>query len=138
MASNALVHKSLVVNGTIEAVNEACNQILADVKANRFNKEDIFAIHLALEEAFLNSIKHGNSEDPTKEINIEYFITSEKFDVSISDDGEGFSPDTIPDPCHEENLHKPYGRGVLLMRAYMDNVAYNSTGNSVHMIKYKS
>ena len=138
MASSALVHKSLVVPSTIEAGNKACQQMLADAKSNRFNKEDVFAIHLALEEAFLNSIKHGNNGDSTKNINIEYFITSEKFDVTISDDGPGFSPDTIPDPCHEENLHKPYGRGVLLMRAYMDNVAYNMSGNCVHMIKYKT
>ena len=75
MTSNALVHKSLVVSSTMEAANEACQQMLADARANRFNKEDVFAIHLALEEAFLNSIKHGNNEDPTKEINIEYFIT---------------------------------------------------------------
>ncbi len=136
MTSKAKSISISVANNAAE-FTAVCEQVLAKARKNHYTKDDIFAIHLALEEAFINAGKHGNKSDPTKTIKIEYQITSEKFDVLITDQGTGFNPDNVPDPRCGKNLYKPSGRGVLLMKSYMDFVEYNKTGNAVRMIKYR-
>ncbi len=138
MVSKSPVHKSVVIESNAVAVERLCRQLLGEAAANNFDGDDIFAIHLALEEALLNAVQHGNKADATKQISIECLITPAKFDISITDQGTGFDPDVVPDPRIEENLYKLWGRGLLLMRSYMDVVEYNETGNCVHMIKYKA
>jgi len=73
-----------------------------------------------------------------KSVSVEYLITPDKFDIRICDEGPGFAPEAVPDPRRRENLYKSSGRGLLLMRSYMDVVEHNNPGNCVHMIKYKS
>lgn len=137
MFSETPTKKITVVESDIYSISDACQQILDDVRAKGFDADDIFAIHLSLEEALLNAVKHGNKNDPEKNIDIEYLVTEKKCDVYITDQGSGFCPDCLPDPRDEENLYKPGGRGVLLMRAYMDIVEFNERGNKVHMVKMK-
>jgi serine/threonine-protein kinase RsbW len=100
--------------------------------------DSIFGIHLALEEAFYNAVKHGNKQDTSKQVHIEYMITQEKFEVYVADEGDGFNPDEVPDPRLEENLCRTCGRGMLLMVSFMDVLEYNQKGNRVRMIKYKN
>jgi serine/threonine-protein kinase RsbW len=138
MVSDSLVHKSVVINSSRSAVEQLCSRLLEAVAARDFNGDDIFAIHLALEEALLNAICHGNKQDTAKQIKVEYFITPAKFEISITDGGAGFDPEAVPDPRAEENLYKCCGRGLLLMRSYMDAVEYNEAGNCVHMVKHKT
>ena len=138
MVSKSPVRKSVVIESKAVAVERLCRQLLGEAAANNFNGDDIFASHLALEEALLNAIQHGNKADATKQISIECLVTPEQFDILITDQGTGFDPDVVPDPRSEENLYKLWGRGLLLMRSYMDVVEYNETGNCVHMIKYKA
>jgi len=118
-------------------VVDVCKQILAKLKANQFCKDDIFAVHLTLEEAFLNAVKHGNKMDPTKTVKVDYSVDSEKVEISITDEGNGFEPDAVADPRFGKGLFEPGGRGLLLMNSYMDTVEYNKRGNSVHMVRYK-
>lgn len=138
MVSDSLVHKSVVINSSRGAVEHLCSQLLEAAAAKDFNGDDVFAIHLALEEALLNAMQHGNKRDAARQITIEYFITPAKFEISITDEGAGFDPNGVPDPRCEENLRKCSGRGLLLMRSYMDAVEYNETGNCVHMVKHKT
>lgn len=138
MISKATLQKSVTVNNTISAVAEVCCRILDLAKNNGFTREDIFAIHLAIEEAFINAVKHGNNADASRHVTIDYAIAPDRLEVSVSDEGSGFDYKNLPDPRHKQNLQKPSGRGVLLMRSYMDKVVFNDTGSSVHMIKYKS
>jgi serine/threonine-protein kinase RsbW len=105
------------------------------LKANRFNDYDIFGIKLALEEALVNAIKHGNQMDQTKKVHIIYRIDPERFDIHITDEGCGFNPVEVPDPTAAENLERPCGRGLMLMRHYMSEVTYCGHGNSVRMTK---
>lgn len=137
MASETPISHSTVVESTSSAVSSVCESILSELIANRFNEEDIFAVHLALEEAFINAVKHGNKMDEAKEVKIEYSIAPEKIEITVTDGGEGFNPDAVPDPRFGENLYKPEGRGLFLMRSYMDVVTFNERGNSVCMVKYK-
>lgn len=137
MASKTPGSRSIVVGSTPSAIVGVCKQILAELEANNFSEEDIFAVHLALEEAFINAIKHGNKMDPDKEIKIDYSTGLKKIEISMTDEGDGFDPDVVPDPRYGKNLYKTEGRGLLLMCSYMDVVKFNGRGNSVHMIRYK-
>lgn len=138
MTSEASVQKSALISSDILAIDFLCQQLLGEVAARDFSAEDIFGIHLGIEEAFINAIKHGSKEDKDKQISIEYLITDDRFEITITDKGEGFDPESVPDPRREENLYKTSGRGMLLMRSYMDIVEYNRKGNSVRMVKNKT
>jgi serine/threonine-protein kinase RsbW len=131
------MQRTVVIQSSHDLVHQLCKSILDEVKGSHFSSNDIFGIHLALEEAMMNAVKHGNKQDPLKKIRVEYSITPEMFDISIVDEGCGFAPTEVPDPRCGENLYKPAGRGLLLMKAYMDCVEYNEAGNRVHMVKYK-
>lgn len=137
MTPKAPISCSIVVESKPSAVVGVCKQILTKLEANKFGKDDIFAVHLTLEEAFLNAVKHGNKMDPTKKVKVEYYVDPEKVDISITDEGNGFEPENIADPRFGEKLFEPGGRGLLLMNSYMDIVEYNEQGNSVHMVRYK-
>jgi serine/threonine-protein kinase RsbW len=127
----------MVVESRPSVIGKICKWILAQLKANNFSQEDIFAVHLALEEAFINAVRHGNKMDPGKQIKIDYSVDLDKIEISMTDQGDGFDPKAVPDPRVGENLYKPEGRGLLLIRAYMDVVEFNERGNRVRMVRYK-
>jgi len=137
MALKTPISRSIVIKSVPTAIDGVCEQIILELKANNFSQEDIFAVHLALEEAFLNALKHGNKMDAKKEIKIDYSMDLGKIEISLTDKGDGFDPESVPDPRCGENLYKTEGRGLLLMRSYMDVVRFNERGNSVHMVRYK-
>lgn len=137
MASETPFRHSTAVESTPPAIGKVCMRILSKLEAKNFSTEDIFAVHLALEEAFINAVKHGNRMDPEKEIKIDYSVDMDKVEVSVTDEGSGFDPSAVPDPRRGENLYKPEGRGLLLIRSYMDVVEFNKQGNSVRMVRYK-
>ncbi|MFC1675601.1 ATP-binding protein [Planctomycetota bacterium] len=137
MTSNSPFTHLVVLESIPSAGVEACKKILAELKANKFDKDDIFAVHLALEEALTNAVKHGNKMDPRKQVKIEYSVTDEKIDVCISDQGQGFAPERIADPRYGQNLYKTGGRGLFLIRSYMDTVKFNERGNCVRMVKFR-
>lgn len=116
----------------IPAVERA---ILDDVAAAGFSEKATFAIRLAMAEALANAVRHGNDNDETKTVTVDWDVTPDKFTVSVKDQGPGFDPDDVPDPTLEENLVIPSGRGVMLMRAYMTDVSFNASGNRVTLVK---
>jgi len=128
---------SIVVESKPSAIVSVFEQIQSKLVNNNFGKDDIFAVHLTLEEAFLNAVKHGNKMDPSKKIKVDYSIDADKIEISITDQGPGFQPEAVDDPRFGENLFKPGGRGLLLMNSYMDMVKFNEQGNSVSMVRYK-
>ncbi|NIP25222.1 MAG: ATP-binding protein [Phycisphaerae bacterium] len=138
MASEIPVGHETVVGSSSSAVTSVREEILSKLKANSFSEEDIFAVHLALEEAFINAVRHGNRMDSKKGVKIDYSVAPDKVELTVTDEGEGFDPDTVPDPRFGENLFKPEGRGLFLMRSYMDVVKFNERGNSVCMVKNKA
>jgi len=137
MASEAPISCSMVVASTLSASENVCHGIMSRLQDCGFSREDLFAVHLALQEAFINAVRHGNKMDPNKQVKIEYSIASDKVEITIADDGDGFDPQAVPDPRCGENLYKPGGRGLLLMCSYMDVVQHNRQGNSVSMVRYK-
>ena len=137
MASEAPGNCSIVVESKSSAVTDVCKQILSKLKENKFDNDDIFAVHLTLEEAFLNAVKHGNKMDPAKKVKIDYCVNPDKVEISITDEGRGFEPESVEDPRFGKGLYEPGGRGLLLMNSYMDIVKFNEQGNSVYMVRYK-
>ncbi len=137
MASKPPGSNTIDVESSTSVISQVCGQILAEIKANGYANEDVFAVNLALEEAFTNAVKHGNKMDPKKHVQIDYSVDAEKVEISITDEGDGFDPGKIPDPRSGKNLYKPEGRGLLLIRSYMDVVEYNQRGNSLRMVRYK-
>ncbi len=100
-----------------------------------YRREAVFAIRLALDEALVNAVKHGNQNDPTKAVQVDFHINDERMVIEVEDQGPGFTPEELPDPTAEENLSRPNGRGVMLMRAYMTKVDFNRKGNRVILTK---
>jgi anti-sigma regulatory factor (Ser/Thr protein kinase)/ActR/RegA family two-component response regulator len=92
-------------------------------------------LFIALDEAFVNAVKHGNRNDPSKLVRITAELSSKEARFTIEDEGEGFNIQEIPDPRDPENLFKTSGRGVLLIYNIMDEVAYNTRGNRLTMVK---
>jgi serine/threonine-protein kinase RsbW len=105
------------------------------LRAHEASEKDIFGIRLALEEALVNAIKHGNQMDRSKKVTIVSVIHAERFEIRITDEGTGFDPGDVPDPTAVENIERPCGRGLMLMRHYMTEVSFGDRGNSVRMAK---
>ncbi len=138
MASDTPVQCSVVLESKPSAMGHACRQILSAMEKRGFGQDDIFAVHLAVEEAFHNAVKHGNKMDADKTVTIDYALDREKAEIWVTDEGEGFDPRGVPDPRVGENLYRPEGRGLLLINAYMHTVEYNKRGNCVHMVRYRN
>lgn len=100
-----------------------------------FSDRDIFSMRLALEEGIINAIKHGNRMDLGKSVRITWGISDARVRVVIVDEGVGFNPEDIPDPTADENLERPSGRGIMLMKAFLDLMHYNERGNELTLEK---
>ena len=93
---------------------------------------------MALEEALVNAIKHGNGMDPAKQVQIDCRFDDDGVRIVIEDEGPGFDVTAVPDPTAEENLDKPGGRGIMLMRSFMSHVEYNELGNRLVLEKRRA
>jgi len=98
-------------------------------------KPDASNLFIALDEAFVNAVKHGNKQDARKLVRITADLSPQEARFTIEDEGEGFDVAAIPDPRDPENLFKTSGRGVLLIYNIMDQVEYNERGNRLTMVK---
>lgn len=112
--------------------------VLGQLQAHDWVPDDIFGVHLALEEALVNAIKHGNQLDASKRVHIDCRMSSERLWIEIRDEGSGFDPHSVPDCTTPDNLAVPSGRGLMLMRAFMSRVRFNKEGNVVVMEKERA
>ena len=109
-------------------------------KEMQFDEETTEQVNLAVVEAGTNAIRHGNKGDPEKMAKFIFFMAEDKLTVSITDCGSGFDPENVGDPLSPDNFMKPSGRGIFLMRAFMDEVEYKmdeGSGTEVRLVKYK-
>ena len=90
-------------------------------------------ILIALTEAVNNAIHHGNRLDPAKSVSLGYQEKGDKIVFVVSDEGPGFDHEHLPDPTDPQNIEKPHGRGVFLMRALADSVEFSDNGSTVAM-----
>lgn len=137
MTSKAPTQHSITIKSLPFAIAQVSEQLVVQLSENNFSEDDIFAVRLSLEEAFVNAVLHGNDMDPKKNVVVNYCVSDDKVEISIVDEGSGFDPVTVPDPRCDENLYKNQGRGLLLIRSYMDCVDFNDLGNCVRMVRHK-
>jgi len=109
-------------------------------KEMNFDEETKEQVNLAVIEAGTNAIKHGNKNDPTKMVHFRFNISDDGLTIYVKDYGCGFDPSNIEDPLSPENVMKPCGRGIFLMKALMDKVEFTmfgECGTEVKMVKLK-
>lgn len=116
-----------------ERIHAVEDDLLSTAERFGFGPSASFALRLALDEAIRNAFVHGCCNCPDKQIDVSWTVTRDQVTVTINDHGAGFDPCVVPDPTTEENLERPCGRGLLLMRAYMTSIQYNEQGNAVTM-----
>jgi serine/threonine-protein kinase RsbW len=110
-------------------------RILEELEDLGYAEKDLFGIRLAIEEALVNAVKHGNRGDSAKLVRVRYQAAEDQFMIEIEDEGPGFRPEEVPDPLAPENFERACGRGLLLMEHYMTWVQYNDAGNGVTLCK---
>lgn len=152
---------SFVLNNDLSLVHSLVKYLQHTLRCVRLADEvDRLRVGIAVEEALLNALYHGNLEvsselkeqDPNlfeetarqrcqeepycnRRIFIDATISREQARFVVRDEGSGFNPETLPDPTDPANLEKPSGRGILLMRSFMDNIHFNEQGNQVTLVK---
>ena len=126
------------LESTLESVNQAEEVAVQVATKNGFNEEDINRISMAVREAAVNAVLHGNAYDPKKKMTVAFENTGGNLVITVADEGKGLDPKKIPDPLAPENLLKQSGRGIFLIRAFMDEVRIRSLepGTEITMIKH--
>lgn len=120
----------------IKKVKQASQKIQACLDSRNLVQASIFDVQLAVEEAIVNAIRHGNKSQLKKTVHIDCEINDEAIVIAVEDEGQGFDVSNLPDPTAGENLLKPGGRGLLIIRNKMDKVEFNSKGNKIIMTKF--
>jgi serine/threonine-protein kinase RsbW len=123
---------------SVADAGRAVNAVARAMGDAGYGPGDLFAVRLALGEAVTNALKHGNGGDPTKQVRVSFDITPGRVFAEVQDEGAGFDPEAIPDPRVPDNLERPGGRGLFLMRHYMSWVSYSERGNRVLLCKDRS
>jgi serine/threonine-protein kinase RsbW len=109
--------------------------ILDEIERAGFDPDTQFGIKLALEEAIINAIKHGNKLNKQKQVHVEWRVTPQMVEIAIEDEGPGFDRSSVPDPTDEVNIEKLTGRGILLIESYMSDVQWSKGGRRVRLVK---
>ena len=128
--------ESISINSDIE--NLTVIETMVDTLSKRLGiSDEVYGkILISTVEAVNNAILHGNRGDSNKKVTVVVSSDGNIFDVTVTDEGEGFSYLNIPDPTDPKNIENLHGRGVFIMKSLADSIEYNSTGNEVRM-KFK-
>ncbi|MCW8965990.1 MAG: ATP-binding protein, partial [Candidatus Pacearchaeota archaeon] len=119
----------------LEEMDRSIGAVLSAMDGTGYPDEAIRKMKIVLTELLVNAVIHGNKRDYSKRVVIGHVIRREQVVVSIMDEGEGFDPSKVPDPTLPENLERPCGRGIYIVRHYVESVSYNDIGNRVTVIK---
>ncbi len=128
----------LVLPSHIEAVADAAAAVTDFIRNCGVSEELSFGVEMAVREAVTNAMVHGNQEDESKSVEIIFNCHDNELEIEVRDQGEGFDPAKVPDPTNAENLLKTSGRGIFLMRTFMDEIEWRNRpegGTAVRMTK---
>jgi len=128
------IESKLELVGPVESLAKSVSEKMG------FDEDDAGWIELAVREAVVNAIKHGNHYLADKRVDVQFLVGQDAMTIHVMDCGEGFDPTRLPDPLDPENLLNPTGRGIVWMRTFMDEVEYSAHpegGCVVRMRKYK-
>src|SRR5215813_8405897 len=116
-------HLQVTLESQVESVNLAEEMCLRVAEAAGFGEDDCYRIGMSVREGVINAFHYGNQEKPEKKIHLAGELTPDKMTIHVLDEGKGFNLADVPDPLAEENLLSTSGRGIFLMRAFMDEFA---------------
>jgi serine/threonine-protein kinase RsbW len=142
-----LVHKqfamtelrvSYTLDSTLETVDSAEQTASRIAAESGFDEDVVMQISMAVREAAVNAVLHGNAYDPDKKVKLDFERTGNDLVITIRDQGKGLDPAKIPDPLAPENLLKTSGRGIFLIRSFMDEVQIqpSQTGTEIKLVKH--
>ena len=125
----------LILSSHIDAVVRARVELIPKLRRLGYSQSEMFGTQLALEETVTNSVQHGNRNDPQKRITINFVLSPQELWIEVIDEGAGFDLSTVPDPTTPDRLQVPSGRGIFLVRAFMNEVTYQDGGRRVELRK---
>jgi serine/threonine-protein kinase RsbW len=131
------VERSL--ESTLDSVDNAEEIAVGLAQRAGFNEEDLMKIGMAVRESMVNAVVHGNRYNAHKKVQFSVGHNGERFTVRITDEGEGFDYENVPDPLAPENLMRTSGRGIFLIRSFMDEFQMRRLepgGTEVTLVKY--
>jgi len=118
----------LVLDSTLESVDKAERAALDLARESGFGEEELDRIGMSVRECMVNAVVHGNRYNSHKKVHLSLSRTPERCTVRVADQGQGFNPDELPDPLASDNLLRHSGRGIFLMKAFMDDLQVRSLG----------
>ena len=125
------------MESTLESVNKAEEMVGQLAAQAGFDEDARDGISMAVREAMINAVLHGNAYDAAKRVNLSLEQNGRELIITIGDEGKGLEPEDVPDPLAPENLMKQSGRGIFLIRAFMDEVRFRNLepGTEITLIK---
>lgn len=127
------------MESTLDSVDTAEADALRVAEEIGFNEDDLDKIGMAVRECMVNAVVHGNRYSAKKRVYFQVLKGGDRLKITIRDEGEGFDLSALPDPLAEENLLRQSGRGLLLIRSFMDELDVRRgapNGTEVRMVKY--
>lgn len=130
---------TLQLASTMESVSEIESAAEKMASAAGFDEDDAFHITMAVREAAVNAVLHGNEYDPAKKVTVAFEDNGTSLVFKVSDEGKGLDPDSLPDPLAAENLLRGTGRGIFLIRSFMDEVHFRQLhpGTEMTLVKHR-
>lgn len=140
MADSTTSRESFSFDSSLDSVNKI--EQLAEQVAERagFDEDSVPHVAMAVREAAVNAVLHGNAYDTNKHVLASFETTTDDLIIKISDQGPGLDPETIPDPLAPENILRGSGRGIFLIKAFMDEVHFRQLhpGTELTLIKHRT
>jgi serine/threonine-protein kinase RsbW len=128
-----------LMDSTLDSVDAAEEAVLRVAESVGFAEDDLHPIGMAVRECMVNAVVHGNRYNQRKKVHLAVTRGTGHITIVIGDEGDGFDLESLPDPLAEENLLKQSGRGLLLIRAFVDELEVRRcqpSGTEVRMVKY--
>ena len=115
----------LVIGSRFEDIELVQIVVEESLRKLELGEETAHSISLAVQEAVANAIKHGNQQNPSKRVEVDFGVKAGEVVIEVSDQGRGFDPSRVRDPLRPDNLLRPNGRGLLFMNSFMDEIDYS-------------
>ncbi len=134
-----MAERELLLDSTLDSVEVAETAVLTAAEEIGFGEDDLHQLGMAVRESMVNAVVHGNRYNARKKVRVSVTKGADRLTIVIADEGDGFNPDAIPDPLAEENILRQSGRGLLLIRAFVDEFQVRPgepRGTEVRMVKY--
>ena len=135
MSGDRLSYKLDSTLETVDSAEQTANRVASE---SGFGEDEVLQISMAVREATVNAVLHGNAYDPDKKVELEFERTENDLVITIRDQGKGLDENKIPNPLEPDNLLKTSGRGIFLIRSFMDDVQItpSQSGTEIKLIKH--